>query len=575
MLALLLACAAERIEPEVRVDLGGVEVVGRDIERVEVVDPQGVPLAAQRAPAALEQMRVSVPWQEGGTHEVIVRDEAGTHSIEVELPHERPVYTIEVQAPLGQAQVEVGDGEVISVPLIGGRPAEVGVFARAWEEVVIETRFGGEDPETHDLRPGERAVLVRALTEEVEVVVGEVGFVLEPTHSSVEDAAALLHVEEVVFPAEPSGHADPARVRDRVALPSHWWRSVLRSTGLGFRPRDEFAVYAWQAVHLRNDGEDAINVVLEARVVDEEGDYAPAFRPRMRAGDDGSGRVRALMRVPPGSSAVGTLPLYVDEDLLGMDEVRSKSWTAEIAVIPLGASEAVTVHRRPIHASRGSSTASLGLLAALVAAVLGTGLLVTRGRRWLQDFQTSELMTIALFGALSFLVGAAGRLLSTGVATLLGPFSPFLTGLVDDAFRYTLIATLLVLLPRVGVASLAVIVSWMLSGLMLGTFQVTDLLFVGGRVFWLEGFLWLAGITRQSGWLDEVPWRRWLRLSFGLGLASAFTSATGVVLMVTLYRLFLADWFVIALVSGPGFLYVVLACLIAVPFADSLRRIQR
>lgn len=576
--ALLLACGGEIVEPEVRVDLGGVEVVGEGIERVEVLDPSGAPIVTQAAPAPLRELGVRVPWDEGGTHTVRVWDGQGLHERPVEIPAERPRFTVEVQAPLGQQQVAVEDGAVISVPVIGERSAQVGVFARAWEDVELDTRFGDEDLERHELRSGERAVLIRALEahgESAVVVVGDMTFTLEPSRTSVEDAAASLQIEEIVFPAEVNGSADPARVRDRVALPSHWWRSVLRATGLGFRPRDEFAVYAWQAVHLRNDATDPINVVLEARIVDEQGQYAPAFRPRMRAGDDGSGRVRALLRVPAGESAVATLPLYVDEGLLGIDEVQSRSWTAEISVIPLGASEPIDVHRRPIHASRGSSTASLGLIAALVAALLGTGGLITRGRRWLEEFQTSELMTIALFGAMSFLVGAAGRLLSTGVATLMGPFSPFLTGLVDDAFRYTLIATLLVLLPRTGVATLAVLVSWLLSGLMLGTFQVTDVLFVGGRIFWLEAFLWLAGVTRSTAWLDEAPWKRWLRLSIGLGLASAATSATGIVLMVTLYRLFFADWFIVGLIAGPGFLYVVLACLIAVPFADSLRRIQR
>ena len=571
--AFLLACAAEVVEPEVRADLGGVEVQGVAIERVEVFDPEGVPLAAQSAPAPLEQMRLGVDWDEGGEHLVRVRDAEGVHELSLDLPHDRPALTVEVQAPIGQAAIEVVDGQVITVPVLG-EAVDVAVLARAWEDLDLETRIDDEEPTLHTLRSGERAVLAHRLTDQpVEVRLGEVRVRLEPSPVSAEDMAVSL--ERVVFPAEAGGSGDPARRPDRIDLPAAWWRSALGATGLGFRTRDEFSAWAWQAVHVRNDGDAPINVVLQATILDEEGESAPAFRPRMRRGDDGSGRVRALLRVPPNSTAVGTLPLYVDEEHLGIDTVRERSWTAEIAVVPLGATEPLIVERRPIFASRGSTAASLGLVATLLAAFLGTGMLALRGRRWLREFQTSELMTIALFGALTFLVGAAGRLLGTGVAAVLGPFNTFLTALVDDAFRYTLLATLLVLLPRPGVASLAIIVGWLLRGLMLGDFQVTDALFVGGRVFWLEAFLWIAGITRRTGWLDESPLRRWARLSFGLGLASAATSITGVVLMVTLYRLFLADWFVTALVVGPGFLYVLLACAIAVPFAASLRGVRR
>jgi cbb3-type cytochrome oxidase subunit 1 len=150
-----------------------------------------------------------------------------------------------------------------------------------------------------------------------------------------------------------------------------------------------------------------------------------------------------------------------------------------------------------------------------------------------------------------------------------------LTGLIDDVLRYGLLATLLTLLPRPGTAALAALTQWLLSGIALGSFGPSDLLFVTGRVLWLEGGLWLTGITRSRAWLEEHPVRRWLRLALALGGASAAANATGLILHVTLYRLFLADWYVAMVILGPGFLYVVLAVAVAVPLSDSLRRIQR
>jgi hypothetical protein len=162
-----------------------------------------------------------------------------------------------------------------------------------------------------------------------------------------------------------------------------------------------------------------------------------------------------------------------------------------------------------------------------------------------------------------------------GVAAALGPFSILLTALVDDALRYALLATLITLLPRPGTVALAALTSWLLSGAALGALSPLDLVFIGNRVIWLEGCLWLAGITRDPAWLDEGAVKRWVRLAAAFGIASLATTATGIVLHAVLYRLFFAGWYVALLLAGPGFVYVLLACGFAVPFADSLRKIQR
>jgi uncharacterized sodium:solute symporter family permease YidK len=45
------------------------------------------------------------------------------------------------------------------------------------------------------------------------------------------------------------------------------------------------------------------------------------------------------------------------------------------------------------------------------------------------------------------------------------------------------------------------------------------------------------------------------------------------VVTVVLYRLFFADWYVVMMIALHGFLYVVLGCAFAVPFADRVRRV--
>jgi len=241
----------------------------------------------------------------------------------------------------------------------------------------------------------------------------------------------------------------------------------------------------------------------------------------------------------------------------------------------MGATEPLFVDRQPLYVSRGGSAASLGLVGGGLAALLGTLMTLWRGPVWLRTRPTSELMTIGLFASLTFLVGALGRVLTMGFAAILGPFATLLTGIIDDAFRYTLLATLVTLLPRPGTMTLAVVTGWLLNGVATGSFGPTDLLYLGSRVLFLEVALWLAGITRVEGWHAEAPWRRWLRLAAGFGTASALSSATGMAIHMVLYRLYYADWYVALIVGGPGFLYVVIACAVAVPFAASLREVQR
>lgn len=131
------------------------------------------------------------------------------------------------------------------------------------------------------------------------------------------------------------------------------------------------------------------------------------------------------------------------------------------------------------------------------------------------------------------------------------------------------------LLPRPGTLALAVGTGWLLSGVAMGSFGPTDVLFLCSRILFLEALLWLTGVTRDPRWRDGAALSRFRRLATGFGLASLLSSATGLALHMVLFRLFYADWYIAMILLGPGFLYVVAACAVAVPFAASLRKVQR
>ncbi|MCB9781209.1 MAG: hypothetical protein H6742_21765 [Alphaproteobacteria bacterium] len=588
-LLLLAGCGpAPPAGPTVQVGPVGVVVESpAGVQRVRLRDPAGLPVVTRRLPAPVERVELPWVWEEPGAWSAEVWTGAGDGQPDViafaVVPGEGELL-VEVDAPVGQGGREVEEGERLTLPRIDGTPGQLAVTATALRAGEARLAVLGPDEqvlaeEVADLQPGERLALLATIDGPVRIdVQGPTHRFSLPVEAPAIPAAALaadLSIVAVDLPADGTGAPDPGRAAGRVTLPARWWTRALSVAGLGVRARDPWAPWSFVGVALRNDGERDQNVLVRLQITEADGSPAPAFRRRLRAGDDGGATVQGLLRLPAGRTVLAALPLFVDESLLDQDLARATAWTRRVEVLPLGGGAPLLVDEGPLYATRGSTVASLGLVAALLAALSGTVLLWRRGGRWLAAARTSELMTIGLFGALTFVVSAIGRLLTMGLASVLGPFATFATGLVDDCLRYTLLATLLTLVPRVGTASLAVLTGWLLSGIALGSFGPTDLLFVGGRVFWLESLLWLTGITRVVGWQDQGPWARWARLGLGLGGASLLTSATGLVLHVTLYRLFLAEWYVVAVLALPGFLYVLFACALAVPFAESLRRIQR
>lgn len=307
--------------------------------------------------------------------------------------------------------------------------------------------------------------------------------------------------------------------------------------------------------------------MIQSAVVDERGLPAPGFRARVR--DGWVDAPTALLRVPAGGAATAVMPVWVDPQ-----QVASSRVFRRIRVLPLAGGEPVAEALLPLDVAVGSTAATVGFLGAVSASAGGWALLFARTRRWLVELRTVDLAAIALLGALAFAVGGASQALGIGVAAVLGPFAPFVLGILDDAVRACLLGTLLARVPRPGVLALATAVGFTARGLVFGSFQPMDLLYLGASVLWLEGAAWLAGLTRATGWVDAGPNERWARLALGLGLANAGAVATSLAVSAVIYRLYFATGYVAALLALPGFLYVVAGCRVAVGFSDALRRVS-
>lgn len=577
------SCAPPPAPPSATALAGGVEVVaGEPLDRVVVLDASGSPVATRRLPQPLDTVLVPLAWSPGDVYTVDISAGDQHWTVPVSVPTQAGPVSLRLQAPLGQADQAVSDGETVPLLVVEGSNLSVGLVATAREPATLVLEVGGQRQQRTLTAPGERAVFTWKLGQESAgqpvpvslTAVGEEGaettrLLLKPDAISRAEAAGRLRLVAVAFPADPSGSVDLARPPGRITLPAAWWSRLLRWSRLGFRPADPTVPWAWQGLTLENQGKVPMNAVVRARMLDAADQVDPAFRPRLREADDGTGAVSALLRIPAGSTATASLPVFVDTRILG-----DGPWTAELTVTPLGSATPLHVSRTPVYVSRGSTLASAGLGVAVAASLSGLGLLLRRTRRWLGEAQTSELMTISLFGALSFGVSAATQLVGLGLAAMLGPFSGLLTGLLDDALRTALWATLLTLLPRPGTAGLAVCVGTLLRTLVFGSMGPVDLLFMGGHIAWLELCLWAVGITRSGAWRQGSRRARGLRLGVGFGLASTLSMAGGLVLSAVFYRMYYAGWYVAMLLVFPGFVYSLLASWLSLGFTDGLRRVE-
>jgi hypothetical protein len=570
LIASVVGCASEGPPPVLDVDLHRVTVRGDDLQEIVVFDAAGLVLGRRAGPADhLSLLHGASPGAEL-TVEVVGSASQVLHGA---VPPDPGPLQVDVDVPAGQGATALQSEHRFTA--VEGAAVRAGVVVTVARPGTVRLEVGDHREDLTLTAPGERRVVFVDIPSDrrtlLTVTLGErvLQSMLVPTAVSRSAARESLLLSDVAFPADASGQRSVTRPAGRVTLPARWWRSLLHVAGLGMRAQDPYGPWAHQAVTLENRGPEALNVVVLSRVLDEEGGPADAFRPKNRDRDGQSGEVASLLRIPGGERAVATLPFFVDAT--GLPE-GATTWVREVAVTPLGSSEPLWVHQEPLQVRRGSSWISLAFAFALLGGLLGVVLVVLKLRTWLEALRTADLVTVAVFATLSFLVSGASTLVSAVVSALLGPFAVFLTNLLDDALRYALLATLVTLLPRPGVAALSVLLTWLMSGVALGAFSPVDVVYVGAKLFWLEAALYAAGITRGVG--PQTGVRRWLRLGAGFSVASVLTALTGLAVAMVLYRLYYAGWYVGAVLAGPGFLYVWIACGLAVGFAASLRRVE-
>ena len=391
--------------------------------------------------------------------------------------------------------------------------------------------------------------------------------------ASLDEIAAQLRVEDITMPTDLSGISDPRRRPNTISYPRPLLGGLGKWFGAKASPTDEFEPIAYQTIHIHNRGQETVHAIVASMNRDTENGEPVPFLSPPDAVNAGTDRSLAFVSLAGESTTPVPLPIYLNplsqqhQDFIGEGQferaIEVKIWGSDATA--LRATQPLLIVTPNFHAL---------LVTSLVTVVtgLGIGLLLCFHSQLFTRFSTKQLILISLFGTTIFIaVNVPSTLLTNLISALLGPISSLVTGLINEMLYYTLLTTLLMLIPKFGVITLVTAVRLLLGGVTLGLLTPTILLHAVTAVLLLEfGFQIARKITLDSG---AIGGANLLTLALIFGLCDAFTVYIDFQLSMTLYRLFYADWYILTRILVDGFTYTFIGVLLGKRLGSGLWRV--
>ena len=383
--------------------------------------------------------------------------------------------------------------------------------------------------------------------------------------ATVDEISAQLSIEAISMPTDATGVVDSRRRPDTIYYPRPLLGRAGRWFGAKSHPVDYFQPIAYQAVSLRNHSQDVIHVIVGATNLDSKRGEPVAFLAPPEAINAGTNRSVAFASLAGGSTTAVPLPIYFNPESArakGADFIGTGRYDRVIEIKIWGSDTTILRAKRPLRIVTPNLHALSVTGFAIGATGLGLFFLLRFHRRFFNGFSTRQLILITLFGTTIFIVVSVPvTLLSNLTAALFGPISFLINGLINEILYYTLLTSLLMLIPKSGVITLVSAVRLLLDGVTLGLFTPITLLYTGMIVLLLEfGFL-----ISQRG-------RNFLILALVFGICDALGVYTDFQLSITLHRLFYANWYILTMVVVSGFAYTFIGVILGRQLSWGLQR---
>ena len=391
--------------------------------------------------------------------------------------------------------------------------------------------------------------------------------------ASLDEIAGQLRIENITMPTGPSGMSDPRQRRDTISSPRPLLGGLGKWFGAKTSPTDEFEPVAYQTVHIHNQGQETVHVIVGSMNRDTESREPVPFLSPPDAVNAGTNRSLAFVSLTGKSTTSVPLPIYLNPLAQQHQDFTGAGQYERVIEVKIWGSDATALRAtRPLLIVTPNLHALLVTSLVIIVTGLGIGLLLCFHQQLFIRFSTKQLILISLFGTTIFIaVNVPSTLLTNLISALLGPISSLITGLINEMLYYALLTSLLILIPKFGVITLVTAVRLLLGGVTLGLLTPTILLHAVTAVLLLEaGFQIARKITLDSGAIGGASL---LTLALIFGLCDAFTVYVDFQLSMTLYRLFYADWYILARILVDGFSYTFIGVVLGKRLGSGLWRV--
>lgn len=380
------------------------------------------------------------------------------------------------------------------------------------------------------------------------------------------EMASRLEVLANRLPAASSGLVEDRAQAETLYFRPPLFKAVTRWFGVQEAAMPYWVPYTYQSLTLRNNSRDNLSLLINAKTLAQDRDQTPPafYPPDLFTGTLRDMSVVVSASLLPGETARVAVPVFVNSPPLPGQYRRL------VTITPMAGTQPIKTLESPLYVRAMNWNAFLFTLAAVVSALIGFAVLAWNFRRLLAGLKIRWVVIIALFGSLSFVgVNLPLRVFGSLIHGLLGPFSVLVIGLFNDLLYFSLLVALVRLIPHPGVVALSTLVRYLLSIMITGGFQITDLVFLGSSIAVKETALYLAGVTRRRE-AFVWSWPHLVGLAALLALGDAFLNAASLYVHIVVFRLYFADWYIMLNVVMNGVIYTSLAVLLGKRFSDRL-----
>lgn len=375
-----------------------------------------------------------------------------------------------------------------------------------------------------------------------------------------------IDIVKWMLPSDENGYSSLRHSPGTILMPNPLWNHLSAMLGVESNVIEFFKPFAYQTISIQNSGKAPIGCMLTGEIIDHiTGKESQWFKAPDNQFTGGTDKIISFVTVPPGKREICVLPVYVNPN------TPAGAFTSRITVQSLGSDRILSCVENPVKVIRGDLLFTLWTMGIGIISAGWFLMVLVFYRRIVRALGLRILVLLSLLGSLQFCLSFFGRIVSSVMYVFLGPFNCLVGGLLTEVLTYLLVTSILFLAPRVGTMTIAGIVSYIMGGILFGSFGLTDILFIGSGIAFREILLFIFGITRfkqQDNLPSIVP------MMLALGIADAASTFTFITLNAVFYRLYFADWYIMLNVIVTGFLYTAIGVYIGRSLGCSLRKVH-